>query len=197
MAVNDTKLPKKVRKRGKKKAAPSGSQPPAAKQQMRVMDKVPTNLRAIHWLGQPILPEEYRDKLSGPMRSLHDSVLTVEKQLLGMGSPTYPVFVARVPKNMGFVDKSPGDVFFLRFDDIFKMFHLQRLHHTLVRLVPLSMAYPVIKVETPGIAIMDPYYMLESNLSTDGKWLIVTRYIEDFLVANKQKEIILLPYFPE
>ena len=42
------KLPKKVRKRGKKKAAPSGSQPPAAKQQMRIMDKVPTNLRTIH-----------------------------------------------------------------------------------------------------------------------------------------------------
>ena len=98
---------------------------------------------------------------------------------------------------MGFVDKSPGDVFFLRFDDIFKMFHLQRLHHTLVRLVTLSMAYQVIKEDTPGIAIMEPYYMLESNLDTDAERLIATQYIEDFLVANKQKSIFLLPYFPE
>ena len=51
--------------------------------------------------------------------------------------------------------------------------------------------------ETPAIAIMDPYYMLESNLGDPRDRLIVTKYIEDFLVANKQKEIILLPYFPE
>jgi len=163
---------------------------------MRVMDKVPTKMRTFHWVGEPILPDEYRKKLHGSMLSLHDSVRTVEKILLGDEDPTYPVFVARVPKNMGFVDKSPGDVFFLRFDDIFKMFHLQRLHHTMVRLVSLSMAHQIIKEDTPGITIMDPYYMLESNLGTDAEKLLVMRYIEDFLVANKHKSIFLLPYFP-
>ncbi|MBI0385500.1 hypothetical protein JBE27_56830, partial [Streptomyces albiflaviniger] len=135
----------------------------------------------------PILPPELLKTLTGDMRSLHDRILTVEKHLLGMTSPTYPVFVAKVPKGMGFVDKSPGDVFFLRFDDIFNMFHLKRLHPTLVRLVALSMAYQVMKEDTPTIAIMDPYYMLESNLRTPQDRLIVTQYIEDFLVANKQK----------
>ena len=131
------------------------------------------------------------------MRSLHDYVLMVERQLLGMTSPTYPLFVARVPKNMGFVDKWGGDVFFLRFDDIFSMFHLHRLHPTLVRLVTLNMAHQDIKENTPGIAIMDPYYMLERNLDVDAERIIVTKYIEHFLVANKQKSIFPLPYFPE
>ena len=105
--------------------------------------------------------------------------------------------MVKVPKGMGFVDKDPAEVFFLRFDDIFNMFHLKRLHPTLVRLVALSMAHQIIREETPGIAIMDPYYMLESNLRNPGDRVIVTKQIEEFLVANKQKEIILLPYFPE
>jgi hypothetical protein len=39
---------------------------------------------------------------------------------------------------MGFVDTSPGDLFFLRFEDFFNMFNLKWLQHTLVRLVGLS-----------------------------------------------------------
>ena len=131
------------------------------------------------------------------MRSLHDGVLQVEMQLLEMKSPTYPVFMVKVPKGMGFLDKSPAELFFLRFDDIFNMFHLKRLHPTLVRLFTLSEAYQVRKEDTPAIAIADPYYMLESNLCTHEGRLVVMQYIEDFLVANKEKEIFLLPYFPE
>ena len=51
--------------------------------------------------------------------------------------------------------------------------------------------------ETPAIAIMDPYCMLQSKSGNPQARLIVMKYIEDFLVANKQKESILLPYFPE
>jgi hypothetical protein len=58
-----------------------------------------------------------------------------------MASPSYPVFFVRVPKKLGFIDRSPGDVFFLRFDDIFEMFHRRRLDPTLVRLVALSMTH--------------------------------------------------------
>jgi hypothetical protein len=191
-------LEKKGRKRSKKGAPASSSQPaPSPTKPIWVQDRIPTKARTIHVAGEPILPPELLKTLTGDMRSLHVSVLTVEKHLLGMTSPTYPVFVAKVPKGMGFVDKSPGDVFFLRFDDIFDMYHLKRLHPTLVRLVALSLAYQVMKEETPAIAIMDPYYMLESNLRTTQDRVIVTQYIEDFLVANKKKEIILLPYFPE
>ena len=125
--------------------------------------------------GEPILPPNVLKSLTGDMRSLHDSVLEVEKQLLQSKSPTYPVFVVKVPKGMGFVDKDPAEVFFLRFDDIFNMFHLKWLHPTLVSLVALSMAHQIIREETPGIAIMDPYYMLESNLRNPGDRVIVTK----------------------
>jgi hypothetical protein len=133
----------------------------------------------IHWLGEPILPPEIVQTLTGDMRSLHDGVLQVERQLLGSKSPTYPVFVVKVPKGMGFLDKEPTEVFFLRFDDIFNMFHLKRLHPTLVCLVGLSMAYQIIKEKTPGITIMDPYYMLESNLRNPRDRVIVTKQIKD------------------
>ena len=52
-----------------------------------------------------------------------------------MKNLTYPVFVGRVPKGLGFVDTSPGDVLILRFDDVFDMFHMKRLYPTFVRLV--------------------------------------------------------------
>jgi hypothetical protein len=134
-------LGKKARKRSKK-GAPASSCQPAPTKPVRVQDKVPImNWRTYHVAGQPILPQKLLKTLTGDMRSLHDSVLTVEQRLLGMSSPSYPVFMAKVPKGMGFVDGSPGDMFFLRFDDIFDMFHMKRLHHTLVCLVTLSYLY--------------------------------------------------------
>jgi hypothetical protein len=105
--------------------------------------------------------------------------------------------VAKVPKGMGFVDKAPGDVFFLQFDDIFNMFHLKRLHHTFVRLFLLSMAVQITREKTPGIAIVDPYYMRDSHLGTPGDRRVVTEYLQAFMVANKRKDYILIPYFLE
>jgi len=131
------------------------------------------------------------------MRSVHDTVLHVEKELLKMKSPTYSVHVVKVPKGMGFVDINPAEVFFIRFDDIFNVFHLRRLHHTVVRLVALSLAHQIIREETPGVAIMDPFYMLESVMRSLGDRVIAKKQIEEFLVANKHKEIILMPYFRE
>ena len=131
------------------------------------------------------------------MRSLHDAVLTKEKDLIKSTDTNYPVFTAKVPHNLGFVDKSPGDVFFLRFDAIFNMFHLKRLEHTMVRLFTLSMAHQVIKEKTPGITIVDPYYMIESNFSTPEGRLFMTERLQATMAENKKKDYILLPYFPE
>ena len=44
---------------------------------------------------------------------------------------------------------------------------------------------------------MDPFYMLESNMANHGSWVIVTKQIKDFMVANKHKKVILMPYFPK
>jgi hypothetical protein len=85
-----------------------------------------------------------------------------------MTSPSYTVFFVRVPKKLGFVDKSPCDVFFLRFYDIFEMFHHHRLDPTLVRLVALSMSHQLMQENTPKLAILDPYYMKDIYLQTEG-----------------------------
>jgi hypothetical protein len=58
-----------------------------------------------------------------------------------MASPTYPLFVAKVSEGIGFVHKHPADVFFLRIEDIFSIFHMNRLHENMVRLFALSEAY--------------------------------------------------------
>ena len=59
------------------------------------------------------------------------------------------------------------------------------------------MAHKLMKEETPGIAIMDPYYMVEWILRSLEERGRVTKYVEDFLVAKKYKNLILVPYFPE
>jgi hypothetical protein len=102
-----------------------------------------------------------------------------------------------VPKKLGFIDKSPRDVFFLRFDDIFEMFHRHRLDPTLVRLVALCMSHQLMQENTPKLGILDPYYMKDIYLQTEGSRQIVTNYITDFMVENKEKKIFLMLYFFE
>jgi hypothetical protein len=135
--------PKKPWKRSKKDKGVSSSQhvPPAigkSVKEIQSQDNIPIKgWREYHVAGEPILPPEALKTLTGDMRSLQDSVLTWETHLLSMTSPTYLVFYVRVSKKLGFVDRSLGDVFFLRLDDIFEMFHRRRLDPTLVRLVAL------------------------------------------------------------
>jgi hypothetical protein len=74
------------------------------------------------------------------MRSMHDIVLHLEKQLLKTKSASHLLFVVQVPKRMNFVVAPPGDMFFLRFEYIFSMFLLKWLDHTIGFLGALSMA---------------------------------------------------------
>ena len=66
---------------------------------------------------------------TGAMRSLHDSVISLEKRRLSKNDVAYLVFVAK-----GFVDGTIRGTIALRFDDIFAMFNLHPLHYTFVRL---------------------------------------------------------------
>ena len=65
----------------------------------------------------------------------------------------------------------------------------------MVRLVTLRMVYDLSKLENKYIAIMDPYYMLEWIVTSEPR--TVRKYVEDFMVANQDKKVLLLPYFPE
>ncbi|KAK1613294.1 hypothetical protein QYE76_036967 [Lolium multiflorum] len=144
-----------------------------------------------------MLPEHVLGVLTRDMRSLHDTVMYLEKQLLKSKDPGYPLFVAKVPTAMNFVEKYPADLCFIRFNDIFSVFRMQMLHFTVVRLVALSLSSQIVKEGTPIITIMDPFYMRESIIYNDGDRAIATQQVQDFMLANIKKSGILIPYFPE
>ena len=128
----------------------------------RAMDRVVIhNWHSIHQLGKPMLPERLLEMLTGDMLSLHDGVLFMEERLLQHDDPTYPVFIAKVPdaEQFSFVTTGVAGEIFVRFDDIFRMYHMHALHPSIVRLVALSMVHQLCIEDTPGIAIMDPVYM--------------------------------------
>ena len=107
----------------------------------------------------------------------------------------YPLFAVKVPRNLGFVDTFPGDKFYLRFEDIFNIYHFQQLHPSFTRLFALRMATTVTKEEIPGIAIADPYHMQDSFLHSEVGHDNARDYIQRFMVENKSKSILLVPSF--
>ena len=77
-----------------------------------------------------------------------------------------------------------------------QLHHMKRLDVSLVCLFALHLAYVVSREKISKIAVADPLYMCDSNLRHCKSRRAATEYIEEFMVANKHKEIILLPYFP-
>ena len=61
-----------------------------------------------------MLPTNLLNTATGAMRSLHDSVLYMEKRRLSENDVAYPVFVAKVPEGKGFVDSAIGGTIVLR-----------------------------------------------------------------------------------
>ena len=144
-----------------------------------------------------MLPPDALSATTGDFRRLHDHVLSTEKSLLRSNDPGYPLYAVKVPKGWGFYDENPAEMFFLRFDYIFEMYHMRRLDFTFVRLFALHLSNVVRKEQISSIAVLDPYFMNENFLNAGSMERdAARRYIEDFMVANKEKEMILLPYHP-
>ena len=106
--------------------------------------------------GRPMLQTNMLNAATGAMRSLHDSVLSLEKRRLSENDVAYPVFMAKVPEGKGFVDSAIGGTIVLWFDDIFAMFNLHPLHYSFVWLFLLSMEMWIIRDKTRDIVIVDP-----------------------------------------
>ena len=153
--------------------------------------------RRVHVAGRPMLPRNMLGAATGAMRSLHDSVLSLEKRRLRENDVAYPVFVAKVPEGKGFVDSAVGGTIVLRFDDIFAMFNLHPLHYTFVRLFSLSMEMRIIRDKTPDIVIVDPFYMRAKHLSSTGDCQVGSSHLEGVILANPDKDNFLVAYFPE
>ena len=110
-------------------------------------------------------------------------------------NPMYTLFAVKVPQNLGFVDTFPADEFYLRFEDIFDIYHFQHLHPSFVRLFALCMAATIAKEEIPGIAVADPYYMEDSFLHSEAGRDTARDYIQKFMVENKRTSVLLVPSF--
>jgi hypothetical protein len=104
--------------------------------------------------------------------------------------------MAKVPKGKGFVEAAPANIMLLRFADIFDIFHMYRLYQTLVRLFSLSIQMQIIRDKTPGIAVVYPYYMRESQLSKLAGRNAASDYLSGVMTSNIGKDL-LLAYFPE
>ena len=147
--------------------------------------------------GRVMLPTNMLNAATSAMRSLHDSVLSLEKMHLSQNDVACPVFVAKVPEGKGFVDGAIGGTIVLRFDDIFAMFNLHLLHYTFVRLFSLSMEMRIIRDKTPDIVIVDPFYMRAKILGSVWDRQVVSSHLEGVILANPDKDNFLVPYFPE
>jgi hypothetical protein len=84
-------------------------------------------------------------------------------------------------------------VFFLWFEHIFDMLQMKSLADSLVHLYALHLAHLVAEEQLEDIAIGEPYYMHEHQLVSHEGRVVMMEYIEDFMVKNKKKKIILLP----
>ena len=77
------------------------------------------------------------------------------------------------------------------------MLNLFPPHYTFIRLFALSMEMRIIRDKTPGIIIVDPFYMRAKLLCSTGDRQLASDYLEGVILANKDKDNFLVPYFPE
>lgn len=97
----------------------------------------------------------------------------------------------------GYVATWPAHKFILRFDYIYDMFHLTKLDFQFIRLYALHLNYIIKRENIEYMCVADPYYMHESLLAECQEHRdSASKYISDFMLATKDKEMILLPYHP-
>jgi hypothetical protein len=196
-------IQKKHHRKRNKKDKPSASQQLAGPKRPRVQDNPmsqPTKgtLQGIILeAGKPIMTDEQVANASGSMVNLMHDILFLEEGLLKETNPSYPVFTVKVPADVGFVDDHPTDIFFISYEDVFKIFNTKRLDYNLVRLYALQRAMKVNREHNPSVAIADPYFMREGMLLNPANHSRAKEYLQKFLLDNKSKKDILLPYFLE
>jgi hypothetical protein len=156
-----------------------------------------TPWRKMHYLGEPMLPSEILKDMGAASRMCMTTLCIrrtnfSKRKILGT-----QYMWSRCPPMWALWMGTPGDLFFIRFEDIFRLLHIFWMDKSLVCLISLSMAHDFIVERRGRIVIMDPFYMDELFLGAPGNRAIVSKYIEDFMVDNKDKDGFLMPYFFE
>ena len=119
-------------------------------------------------MGYPILQTEQYKAASNEIKCLHDQVLNQEQFLLSFDKEDRdPFLVLPVSVPEDYEDRFreyPADMFFLLFEEIFKMIHLHRLPPSLLRLWALHLVEAITNDNVQKISIADPYLMQEGSL---------------------------------
>jgi hypothetical protein len=84
------------------------------------------------------MTEEQVAHASGAMVNLMHGILFLEEGLLKETNLSYPVLMVKVLADVGFIDDHPADIFFISYEDVFKLFNAKRLDYNLVRLYTRS-----------------------------------------------------------
>ena len=109
----------------------------------------------------------------------------------------YPLYAAQVPPGKLYVERWPANKFILRFDYIYDMFHMTKLDFQFIRMYVLYLNYFIRVENIKYICVADPFYMHESFLAVCKEHRdYASKYLGEFMIANKDKEVILLPYHP-
>ena len=88
-------------------------------------------------------------------------------------------------------------MFIPRFDYIYNMFPMTKLDFQFIRMYALYIDYVTRRESINYICVADPYYMHESFLEVCKEHReYASKYLGEFMIANKDKEVILLPYHP-
>jgi hypothetical protein len=135
------------------------------------------------------------ESLSVDMKALYQNIKELESH---KGHASH--YTARVPLDYDhFVTKYPADKFYLEFPEIFRMFNLDLLESSLVRLWALYLVRETREnIELANVGVADPYHMHDNNLSShDGREIILRDCIVPALQKNKDKKYVLLPYNPK
>ena len=120
-----------------------------------------------------------------------------EKSLLVTEKPGYLLYAAKVPGGRLYVEKWPANKFILRFDYIYDIIHMTKQDFQFIRMYVLYLNYFIRVKNIKYICIADPFYMHESFLAVCKEHRdYSSKYLGEFLIANKDKEAILLPYHP-
>jgi hypothetical protein len=150
--------------------------------------------RKHHIRGEHLVPGDEFASLSVDMKILHQNIRELENH-----KDHASHYTARVPVDYDhFVTKYPADKFYLEFPEIFRLFNLDLLESSLVRLWALYLVRETRqKKELADVGIADPYHMHDNNLSSkEGCEIILKECIFPALQKSKDKKYILVPYNP-
>ena len=76
------------------------------------------------------------------------------------------------------------------------MFHMTKPDFQFIRMYALYLNYFVRVENIKYICVADPFYMHESFLAVCTEHEYARDYLINFMVSNKDKETILVPYHP-